>query len=190
MIRSWCGILNAQIRREGARGGAAVNKKYVVTLTAEERDWLEELTRTGTAAARKLTHARILLKADVSPGGPRWQDREISAALDISEGTVRRIRLLFVEEGLEAALTRRAAVRPRPHKLDGVGEAQLIALTCGAPPAGRARWPVRLLAEKMVELAYVDTISHETVRQVLKKRSCSPGAATSGASRPAPTGSS
>jgi hypothetical protein len=167
-----------------------VNKKYTVSLTTEERAWLEELTRTGTAAARKLTHARILLKADVSPAGPGWQDAAISAALDISEGTVRRIRLLFVEEGLEAALHRRAAARPRPCKLDGVGEAHLIALTCSAPPAGRARWPVRLLAEKMVELAYVGSISHETVRQVLKKRSCSPGAVTSGASRPVPMGSS
>jgi hypothetical protein len=167
-----------------------VNKKYIVTLTAEERTVLEDLTRTGTAAARKLTHARILLKADVSPGGPGWQDHEIRAALDVSEGTVRRIRLLFVEEGLEAALNRRAATEPRPRKLDGVGEAHLIALTCSEPPAGRARWPVRLLASKLVELAAVDSISHETVRQVLKKRSCSPGAATSGASRPAPMGSS
>lgn len=167
-----------------------MNKRYIVTLTPEERTALEELTRTGTAAARKITHARILLKADVSPGGPGWQDRAISAALEVSEGTVRRIRLLFVEEGLAAALTRRAAARPRPCKLDGAGEAHLIALTCSQPPAGQARWPLRLLANKMVELAYVGTLSHETVRQVLKKRNCSPGAATSGASRPAPTGSS
>jgi hypothetical protein len=167
-----------------------MNKKYIVTLTAEERTLLEGLVRTGTAAARKITHAHILLKADVRPGGPGGQDHVISAALDVSEGTVRRIRLLFVEQGLEAALTRRAAARPRPRALDGAGEAHLIALTCSAPPAGRARWPVRLLASKMVELAYVDTISHETVRQVLKERSYSPGAGTSGASRPAPTGSS
>jgi len=144
-------------------------KKYIVTLTQEERTALDELVRNGRAAARKLLHGRILLKADASSGGPGWPDEEISVALEVSTGTVQRIRQLFVEEGLEAALTRRPAAQPRPWKLDGVGEAHLIALACSEPPAGQARWTLRLLAEQMVELAYVDTLSHETVRHVLKK---------------------
>jgi len=144
-------------------------KKYIVTLTEEERAGLQELIGKGKAAARKLTHGRILLKADVGSGGPGWRDEEISVAVEVSPGTVQRIRQLFVEEGLEAALHPRPAARPRPWKLDGVGEAHLIALACSEPPAGRARWTLRLLAERMVELAYVDTLSYETVRQVLKK---------------------
>ena len=144
-------------------------KKYIVTLTEEERAGLQELIGKGKAAARKLTHGRILLKADVGSGGPGWQDEEISVALEVSTGTVQRIRKLFVEEGLEAALNPRPAAQPRPWKLDGVGEAHLIALACSEPPAGQARWTLRLLAEQMVELAYVDTLSYETVRQVLKK---------------------
>jgi transposase len=150
-------------------GGCEPVKKYIVTLTAEERAGLHELIRKGKAAARKLTHARILLKADVTSGGPGWRDEEISAALEVSTGTVQRIRQLFVDEGLDAALNRRSAAQPRPWKLDGVGEAHLIALTCSEPPAGQARWTLRLLAEQMVELAYVDILSYETVRQVLKK---------------------
>lgn len=144
-------------------------KKYVVSLTEEERAGLQALIGKGKAAARKLTHGRILLKADVGGGGSGWSDQEISAALEVSTGTVQRIRQLFVEEGLAAALNPRPAARPRPWKLDGVGEAHLIALTCSEPPEGRARWTLRLLAEQMVELAYVDTLSYETVRQVLKK---------------------
>ena len=114
-------------------GGEA--KKYIVTLTEEERAALEELLRNGKAAARKLTHARILLKADVSSGGPGWRDEAISAALEVSTGTVQRIRQLFVDDGREAALNRRPAAQPRPWKLDGVGEAHLISLTCSEPPA-------------------------------------------------------
>ena len=144
-------------------------KKYIVSLTAEERAGLQELIGKGKAAARTLTHGRILLKADVGSGGPGWRDEEISAAVEVSPGTVQRIRQLFVEEGLEAALHPRPAARPRPWKLDGVGEAHLIALACSEPPAGRARWTLRLLAEQMVELAYGDTLSYETVRHVLKK---------------------
>jgi len=150
-------------------GGCEPVKKYIVTLSEEERAALDELIRKGKAAARKLVHGRILLKADVSSGGPGWRDEEISAALEVSTGTVQRIRQLFVEEGLEAALNRRPAAQPRPWKLDGVGEAHLIALTCSEPPPGQARWTLRLLAAQMVELAYVDTLSHETVRQVFKK---------------------
>jgi DNA-binding transcriptional LysR family regulator len=144
-------------------------KKYIVTLTEAERAMLQELIHKGKAAARKLTHGRMLLKAASSSGGPGWGDQEISAALAVSTGTVQRIRQLLVEEGLEAALTPRPAAQPRPWKLDGVGEAHLIALACSDPPAGQARWTLRLLAAQMVELAHVDTLSHETVRQVLKK---------------------
>jgi len=113
-------------------GGWLVNKRYIVTLTAEERALLEEMTRSGKAAARKIAHARILLKADVAEGGPGWADERIAGALDVSASTVRRIRLLFVEEGLDLALNPRPAQRVYPTKLDGAGEAHLIALTCGA----------------------------------------------------------
>jgi transposase len=167
-----------------------VNKKYIVTLTDEERALLEELIGKGKAAARKLTHARILLKADVSADGPGWSDQQISTALEVSAGTVQRIRQLFVEEGLAAALTPRASRCPRVFKLDGAGEAHLIALACSQPPAGQARWTLRLLAAQCVELAYVDTISHETVRQVLKKVRCSRGGRISGAFHPRPMGRS
>jgi transposase len=152
-----------------------MTKKYIVTLTEEERAQLDALCRTGKAAVRKITHARILLKADVSPGGPGWQDQQISAALEVSEGTVRRIRQLFVEEGLAAALHPRPSRRPRVYKLDGAGEAHLIALACSQAPEGQDRWTLRLLAERFVELGHVESLSHETVRQVLKKVSCSPG---------------
>ena len=152
-----------------------MNKKYIVTLTAEERTMLEEMTRTGTAAARKIMHARILLKADVTAGGSGWTDEQIAAALDVSASTVRRIRLLFVEEGFDLALNPRPAQRAYPTKLDGAGEAHLIALTCGAPPEGHARWSTRLLADRFVALGHVEALSHETVRRTLKKVSCSLG---------------
>jgi len=152
-----------------------VNKKYIVTLTAEERTMLEEMTRSGKAATRKITHARVLLKADVAAGGPGWPDEQIAGALDVSASTVRRLRLLFVEEGLALALNPRPAQRAYPTKLDGAGEAHLIALTCGAPPEGHARWSTRLLADRFVALGHVAALSHETVRRTLKKVSCSPG---------------
>jgi transposase len=148
------------------RGGSGTVKKYSVTVTEEERAALDELIRKGKAAARKLAHGRMLLKAAVGSAGPGWTDQEMSAAFEVSTGTVQRIRQRFVEEGLEAALHRRPAAQPRPWKLDGVGEAQLIALACSAPPAGQARWTLRLLAAQMVELAYGDTLSYETVRHV------------------------
>jgi hypothetical protein len=147
-----------------------MRKRYVVTLGEEERALLEELVTKGTAAARKLTHARILLKADQGPGGPAWTDGAISGALDVSHATIERVRQRFVEAGLEAALARR--VRPRrPRKLFGEQEAHLIALACSAPPAGHERWSLRLLAGRMVELEYVEAVSHEAVRQILKRTS-------------------
>ena len=151
-----------------------MNKKYIVTLTTAERDPLLTLISTGHASARRLTHARILLKADSTPGQPGWSDQDISAALEASPVTVARVRQLLVEEGLEAALRRRPARHSRPRKLDGDQEAHLIALACSAPPVGRKRWTPRLLAAKMVELAYVDVVSHETVRQVLNDNELKP----------------
>ena len=145
-------------------------KKYRVTLTEEERQLLRRLVRSGHAGARKLTRARILLKADQNPGGPAWTDQQIAHALDVGVATIERLRQRFVEEGLEAALHRRKNQAPRiRRKLDGHQEAQLIALACSQPPQGHERWTLRLLADKLVELEIVDTISYQTVRRVLKK---------------------
>jgi transposase len=145
-------------------------KKYRVTLTADERESLAGLIAAGTAAAKKLAHARILLKADAADGGPAWPDQRIAEAAEVSVATVERVRQRFVERGLEAALSRKPQGRPsRERRLDGRGEARLIALACSAPPRGRKAWTLKLLADQLVELAVVDSISDETVRQVLKK---------------------
>jgi transposase len=151
-------------------------KKYKVTLTAEERQQLQGLITTGKAAAKKLTHARILLKADAAEGGSAWDDQRIADATEVSTDTVARVRQRFVEHGLEAALTRKKQDRPsRERKLDGRAEARLIALACSAPPDGRKEWTMKLLADRLVELEVVDTVSDETVRRVLKKTSSSRG---------------
>jgi hypothetical protein len=152
-----------------------MRKRYRVHLTEAERDQLKQLLAAGTAPARQLTHARILLKADESPGGPGWVDAAIVEAVEVSQPTISRVRKQFVEEGLEAALQRRAPRRVYPPKLTGDQEAHLIALTSGEPPAGHVRWSMRLLAAKLVELEVVEAISHQTVRRVLKKTSSSPG---------------
>lgn len=152
-----------------------MNKKYVVTLTAEERTELQAMIAVGKRAARTLAHARILLKADVREGEPAWEDGAISRAVEVSTATVQRVRQLFVEDGLDAALHPRPRPRTRLPLVDGVAEAHLVTLACSQAPEGAARWTLRLLAEKMVELAYVEQVSHETVRQVLKKTRCSRG---------------
>ncbi len=145
-----------------------------VILTEQERAALEDLLAAGRAASRELTHARVLLKADRGPWGPGWADDEIAEALEVSRPTIERIRKRYATEGLEVALKpRRTRVYQR--KVDGYQEAHLIALACSAPPAGQQRWTLRLLADKMVELAYIDEVSHETVRQVLKKTNLSRG---------------
>jgi Homeodomain-like domain len=144
-------------------------KNYAVTLTASERAHLQALIGAGTAPARKLIHARILLKADQGPEGPAWVDERIADALETSQPTVSRVRKQYVQEGLEAALDRRAPTRVYERKLDGAQEARVLALACSTPPAGQAHWSLRLLAEKVVELAIVDTLSYQTVRRVLKK---------------------
>jgi transposase len=147
-------------------------KRYKVTLEAEERQQLLDLIAAGKADARKLTHARILLKADAAEGGPAWPDWQIAEALEVSTATVERVRQRFVELGLDAALDRKPRDRPaRPIKLDGRAEARLIALACSPPPQGRAVWTMQLLADKLVELEVVDSISDETVRLALKKTS-------------------
>jgi transposase len=152
-----------------------MKKKYIVTLTQEERRMLQEMLSRGKAAARKLTHARILLKADAPPGGPGWDDERIAEGLEVGRATVERVRKEFVEEGLEAALDRRRPRRQYRRKLDGDGEAHLVALACQKPPEGRSRWTLRLLADRMVQLEYVDEISYQTVRRTLKKTNSSLG---------------
>ena len=145
-------------------------KKYRVTLTAAEREGLGGLLARGKADVRRLKHAQILLKADEAEGGPGWPDERIAEAVGVGTTTVERIRQRFVEEGLASALSPyRGGKRIYARKLDGEQEAHLIALACSAPPEGQARWTLRLLANRMVELAYVDALSHETVRQALKK---------------------
>lgn len=146
-------------------------KRYLVTLTDEERGGLEHLIRAGKGAVRKLTRARILLEADCGAGGPDWDDASIAESLEVGIATIERTRKQFVEEGVEAALTRRRPQREYQRKLDGDAEAHLIALACGEAPPGHARWTLRLLADQMVALEYVDTVSHEAVRQTLKKTS-------------------
>ena len=152
-----------------------MKKKYVVTLTEEERQLLRVMVSRGKAAARKLMHARILLKADSGEGGPGWEDAQITEGLDVGRATVERVRKEFVEDGLEAALERRKPNRQYRRKLDGDGEAHLIALACGQAPQGRSRWTLRLLADRMVALEHVDHLSYETVRDVLKKMNLSLG---------------
>ena len=145
-------------------------EKYIVELTSEERKELSELVSKGKAAARKITHARVLLQADESKNGSVWTDNQISEAFGIHTNTIHGIRRRFVEQGLQAALDRKKQERPsRKRIVDGEVEARLIALRCSAPPEGRNEWNLRLLADKLVELEIVPDISHETVRQALKK---------------------
>jgi transposase len=152
-------------------------KIYIVELSKSERDHLENIVSTGTEKARKLTRARILLKADEG-----WTDPQIQAALDVSRPTVERVRHKYVTEGLTAALNRKQPDRDYQRKIDGRDEAHLIALVCGDPPEGYAKWSMRLLAERFVALEQVEveTVSHETVRQTLKKMNLSPGKTNNG----------
>lgn len=146
-----------------------MSKKYIVSLTPDERQMIEQLTKKGKAAAYKVNHARILLKADTNTEDGGWTDLAISIALDISIPTIERVRRLFVEQGIEAALSRQSPKNTKSHRLDGEQEAYLIAIACSQAPEGQARWTLRLLAQRLVELEIVESISHETVRQTLKK---------------------
>jgi transposase len=151
-------------------------KKYKVTLTDEERQQLADLIAAGKAAAQKLAHARVLLKADAADGGPAWPDARIAEAVELSVATFERVRQRFVEQGLAAALGRKQQDRPsRPRTLDGRAEARLIALACSEPPEGRQEWTMQLLADKLVELQVVEAVCDETVRRALKKTRSSRG---------------
>lgn len=152
-----------------------MKKKYIVTLTEQERRTLQDMLSRGKASARKLTHARILLKADATHAGPEWSDEMVAEGLDVGRATVERVRKQFVEEGLDAALERRRPCRTYRRRLDGDAEAHLVALACQTPPEGRSRWTLRLLADRMVELEYVEQVSYQTVRRTLKKTNSSPG---------------
>ena len=163
---------------------------YRVVLTEAQRAELRGLVGSGIAPARILTRARILLKANHGKGGPGWSDAAIAGALDVNPSTVLRVRRQFVREGLEATLARKRPDRVYARSLDGAQEAHLIALTCGTPPAGHARWSLRLLADELVRREVVETVSYETVRQTLKKTRSSPGGRSSGASPRPPTLSS
>lgn len=154
--------------------------KYVVRLSGEERTWLEGLIHTGKRSASVLIHARILLKADAGAGGPGWEEGRIAEAIDCGESTVYRVRQAFVEQGLEAALFRKKPTGRQYRKLDGEQEARLIALACSAPPEGYRRWTLRLLADRLVELAVVERIGPECVRMTLKKTPLNRGCADNG----------
>jgi transposase len=146
-----------------------MHKSYVVVLSPEERERLEKLISTGHTSSKRQIRARILLKADTSEAGPRWTDEQISEALEVSVSTVARVRKRSVEQGLAALLDRVVVRRPLRRRLDGEQEARLLAVACSAPPEGRARWTLRLIADKLVELEVVEAISYETVRRTLKK---------------------
>jgi hypothetical protein len=162
-------------------GRATSVKKYIVRLSAEEREQLQTLIRKGKSPARRLLKARILLKADVSEAGEGWSDSKIVEALETSASMVYRARRQLVEEGFEAVLSRKQRATPAvPPIFDGEKEAKLIALACSKPPKGRARWSLRLLEDKVVELAIVDRASDSTIGRVLKKHSQAPSPGTVG----------
>jgi hypothetical protein len=163
-------------------------KKYVVRLNGEERDRLETLIRKGKSPAQRLLKARILLKADVSEGGDGWSDSQITKALETTPSMVHRVRKQLVEEGFDAVLSRKQRAMPAVARIfDGEKEAKLIALACSKPPKGRARWTLRLLENKVVELNIVDRASDSTIGRALKKTFSNPIAANTGSSRRRPT---
>jgi transposase len=146
-----------------------MKRKYIVHLTEAERRTLEDVVHKGKAAAYRRTHAQILLWADEGDHGPSLLDSEVADIVGVNERTVSRLRQRCVEEGLDAALERKARVREKRRVLDGDGEARLVALMCSEPPPGQSRWTLHLLGNRLVELGIVESISHEAVRQVLKK---------------------
>ena len=150
-------------------------KRYKVTLTEEERECLLNITQKGTNKAKKIRNATILLNSDVGEYSDKVNNSTISKVLHISNRTIDRIKRLFVEEGIEFALNGKPHEILKPPKIDGDLEAKLVSLACSEMPEGYARWSLRLLADKMVELKYIDSISHEAVRQVLKKTNLNPG---------------
>ena len=155
--------------------------KYKVTLTKEEREELSSISSKGAHRSQKVLNALILLACDSGPlQGKRFINEDIAGVLGVSMKKIDRLKKRFVEEGLDVALHGAKSPRAYERKVDGDFEAHLVALSCGEPPKGRARWTLRLLADKAVELEYIESVSHETVRQVLKKTSSSLGARSDG----------
>ena len=161
-------------------GTAAGNIKYVVRLAAEERERLPSLVDAGKGSKSSRQRARVLLKADQADGAPGWTDERAAEFAEVSLSSVPRVRQRFVEEGLEAVLQHRSSPKRSYRKLDGAGEAQLMALACSSAPEGRCRWTLHLLADKLVEWKVVESISHECVRTTLKKTCSSRTARSSG----------
>ena len=149
-----------------------MNTKYLVELNEEQRQHLEKLTSSGKVPARQMKRAQILLKSDLKA---KWCYEQITKAFDVSAVTIATVRKTFVEQGLEVALQRKKPKREHKHALDGEGEAHLIALACSQPPTGRKHWSLRLLQSRFVKLGHADSISHETIRRVLKKKNSSLG---------------
>lgn len=152
-----------------------MNQKFDIHLTDEERQYLQKLISCGRTTARALTRAHILLQSDQSLQGPHWKYEQICAAYHVTQGTVHNVRKSFVEKGLHATLGRKKPDREYERALDGEAEAHLIALACGEPPAGQVRWSLRLLRDRFIRLGFVESVSHETIRSVLKKTSSNPG---------------
>ena len=149
--------------------------KYIVKLSEAERSQLKELISSGEASARQIRRAYILLKSDRSPDGPGWKYQAICDAYEVSSLTVYNVRKNYVEGGLKGAILRKKPDREYERRLDGAGEAHLIALACSEPPDGYERWSLRLLQDRMIRLEIVENISHETIRQTLKKINSSLG---------------
>jgi transposase len=147
----------------------SMRKQHIVVLSEEERARLHTLIGQGTAPARALTHARILLNANQGGAGPGWTDRAITTAPEVHHTTVARVRQQYARGGLDAAVDRKVPEREYRRKLAGEQEARLVALACSAPPQGRTRWTLRLLAQRLVALEVVDDLSHETVRQAVQQ---------------------
>jgi transposase len=155
--------------------------KYSVKLSAEQRGQLERMVKTGTAPAREILHAQVLLKTDSGQHGPRWSVKQIQAAFAVGSTTIKRIRQRLVQQGLTAAVQRkRQGPRPHKRKIDGQQEAHLIAMMCTQKPEGRERWTLRAVRDRAIELEIVEEVSHETIRSVLKKTNSSPGKRSNG----------
>ena len=152
-----------------------MRKRHVVVLPEEERARLHTMIGRGVAPASALTHARILLKANQDEAGPSWTDAAIGAALEVNSATVARVRMRYAAAGLDAAVYRKPPARQYRRRLDGQQEAYLAALACSPPPEGRKRWTLRLLADRLVELQVVESVSYETVRQALQQTGSSRG---------------
>ncbi|HEU5383056.1 MAG TPA: helix-turn-helix domain-containing protein [Ktedonobacteraceae bacterium] len=160
-------------------------KKHIICLSQEQRQALQQIVKAGTVPARQILQAQILLKVDAGPEGPNWSNKQIREAFGAVESTIWRVRTRFLAEGLPSAVARRKQPeRPEKRKLQGEQEAHLIALACQTPPDGREHWTLRLLADKLVALEIVSSVSHETVRTTLKKTNSSPGKSRNGAFRP------